>query len=105
MALTHERWPQGAWSSLSEVASTEHSDKGFNSEYVGADGKIDKGRLFGYILQNGKQMSLAQLRQVVMIVANVKSFNFAFRLIEEARLQGLLKLVQFEGKDYYKLGP
>jgi hypothetical protein len=34
-----EGLPMGCESSLSEVASTEHSDKGFNSEYVGEDGK------------------------------------------------------------------
>ena len=76
--------------------------EGFNSAYVGADGKIDKERLFGYILSGNKHMSLAQLRQVVMKVANVQSFNFAFRLIEEARLRGLLRLVENDGNDYYE---
>ena len=78
---------------------------GFNGEYVGVDGKIDKAKLFGYILQGGRYMSLAQLRQVVMNVANVRSFNFAFKLIEEARLQGIIQLVEIEGKSGYQLSP
>ena len=48
-------------------------------------------------------MSLAQLRQVVMKVANVQSFNFAFRLIEEARMSGIIEQVEIEGANYYQL--
>ena len=92
-----------------EPEQASHADTsqqgGFNSEYVGADGKIDKAKLFGYILQGGRYMSLAQLRQVVMNVANVRSFNFAFKLIEEARLQGIIQLVEIEGKSGYQLSP
>ena len=83
----------------------EKPSGGFNGEYVGADGKIDKAKLFGYILQGGRYMSLAQLRQVVMNVANVHSFNFAFRLIEEARLQGIIQPVAVDGKNGYELSP
>ena len=86
-------------------AGTEQQGGGFNGEYVGADGKIDKAKLFGYILQGGRYMSLAQLRQVVMNVANVHSFNFAFRLIEEARLQGIIQPVAVDGKNGYELSP
>lgn len=86
-------------------AGTEQQGGGFNGEYVGADGKIDKAKLFGYILQGGRYMSLAQLRQVVMNVANVHSFNFAFRLIEEARLQGIIQPVAVDGKSGYELSP
>ncbi len=50
-------------------------------------------------------MSLAQLRQVVMNVANVHSFNFAFNLIEEARLQGIIQPVAVDGKNGYELSP
>jgi len=86
-------------------AGTEQQGGGFNGEYVGADGKLDKAKLFGYILQGGRYMSLAQLRQVVMSVANVHSFNFAFRLIEEARLQGIIQPVAVDGKNGYELSP
>ena len=86
-------------------AATGQQGGGFNSEYVGADGKIDKTKLFGYILQGGREMSLAQLRQVIMNVANVRSFNFAFKLIEEARLQGIIQPAEIEGKSGYQLSP
>ncbi len=92
-----------------EPEQASHADigrqGGFNGEYVGADGKIDKTKLFGYILQGGKEMSLAQLRQVIMNVANVRSFNFAFKLIEEARLQGIIQPAEIEGKSGYQLSP
>ena len=87
-----------------EVPKSGQQD-GFNNEYVGANGKIDKAKLFGYILQGGKYMSLAQLRQVVMNVANVHSFNFAFKLIEEACMQGILQSVNIDGKSGYQLSP
>ena len=87
----------------SEAQDKEKQGGGFNVEYVGADGKINKAKLFGYILQGDKSMSLAQLRQVVMNVANVRSFNFAFRLIEEACLQGILQPMEIEGKSGYRL--
>ena len=103
-----EGLPVGCAAGL-EPEQASHADigqqGGFNSEYVGADGKIDKAKLFGYILQGGRYMSLAQLRQVVMNVANVRSFNFAFKLIEEARLQGIIQLVEIEGKSGYQLSP
>lgn len=82
-----------------------HDNAKFNPDYIGTDGKIDKVRLFGYILQGGKYMSLAQLRQVVMKVANVHSFNFAFRLIEEACQQGILRQQEESEKNYYMLSP
>ena len=80
----------------------QNKEGGFNRAYVGEDGKIDKTRLFGSVLAN---KSLAQLRQVVMNVANVHSFNFAFRLIEEARMQGILQPIEIDGKNYYQLSP
>ena len=89
----------------SEAQDKETQGGGFNGEYVGADGKIDKTKLFGYILQGGREMSLAQLRQVIMNVANVRSFNFAFKLIEEARLQGIIQPAEIEGKSGYQLSP
>ena len=40
-----------------------------------------------------------------MNVANVHSFNFAFRLIEEARMQGILLAIENDGKNCYQLSP
>ena len=95
----------GSDSGLTSEAQDKETQGGFNGEYVGADGKIDKTKLFGYILQGGREMSLAQLRQVIMNVANVRSFNFAFKLIEEARLQGIIQPAEIEGKSGYQLSP
>jgi hypothetical protein len=100
--LTAEGLPM-ACGSVKEDSVEGNEKSGFNPVYVGADGKIDKGRLFGYILAEGRQMGLAQLRQVVMKVANVQSFNFAFRLIEEARMLGIIEQAENEGKNYYQL--
>lgn len=90
---------------VAEEAPKRGQQEGFNGEYIDSNGKIDKAKLFGYILQGGKYMSLAQLRQVVMNVANVHSFNFAFKLIEEARMQGILQSVETDGKNGYQLSP
>ena len=76
----------------------------FNPDYIGSDGKIDKAKLFAYILPGDKRMALAQLRQVVMKVANVQSFNFAFRLIEEAVAQNVLQQIEIDGQTQYLLG-
>lgn len=74
----------------------------FNPAYV-ADSQIDKQRLFNYILPLGKQMDLTQLRAVVMKVAWIRSFNFAYRVIEEACEQGIIRLVEHEGNNVYEL--
>ena len=75
----------------------------FNPMYLGADGKFDKMKLFGYILQKGKRMHLAQLREVVMKVGNIKSFNFAGKLIEEACINGVIAQTESEGQKVYGL--
>jgi len=83
-------------------SASDESTK-FNPTYLAPDGKFDKPKLFGYILQNGKRMHPAQLRQVVMNVGNIKSFNFAGKLIEEACLQGLIALTESDGIKAYAL--
>ncbi len=80
---------------------TDNADKRFNTAYLLPDGHFDQKKLFGYILQNGRRMALDQLRQVVMKVGNIKSFNFAGKLIEEAKLQGLIGQVYENGQKYY----
>lgn len=77
--------------------------EGFNTAYLGADGKFDKMKLFGYILQKGKRMHLAQLREVVMKVGNIKSFNFAGKLIEEACVNGVIGQTEVDGQKVYGL--
>lgn len=89
-------------SSLSGALTVRAEKTAFNPDFV-SDNKIDKNKLFGYILSDKKQMSLAQLRQVVMKVANIQSFNFAFRVIEEARLCGILDRVDTDTGSYYQL--
>lgn len=89
-------------SSSSPAPAVRAEKTAFNPDFV-SDNKIDKNKLFGYILSDKKQMSLAQLRQVVMKVANIQSFNFAFRVIEEARLCGILDRVDTDTGSYYQL--
>ena len=89
-------------SSLSGAPTVRAEKTAFNPDFV-SDNKIDKNKLFGYILSDKRQMSLAQLRQVVMKVANIQSFNFAFRVIEEARLCGILDRVDTDTGSYYQL--
>ena len=84
-------------------APTGNTDTKFNPMYLMQDGRFDQKKLFGYILQNGKRMAPDQLRQVVMRVGNIKSFNFAGKLIEEAKLQGLIGQVYENNNKYYAL--
>ena len=82
-------------------ASNENTK--FNPAYLGPDGKFDQPKLFGYILQNGKRMPLAQLRQVVMNVGNIRRFNFAGLLIDEACANGIIALSDYNGTKAYAL--
>lgn len=75
-----------------------NTDTKFNPMYLTPDGRFDQKKLFGYILQNGRRMAPDQLRQVVMRVGNIKSFNFAGKLIEEAKFQGLIGQVYENGR-------
>ena len=85
------------------LAPTGNTDTKFNPMYLMQDGRFDQKKLFGYILQNGKRMAPDQLRQVVMRVGNIKSFNFAGKLIEEAKLQGVIGQVYENNNKYYAL--
>ena len=86
-----------------ELTNERMKVEGFNTAYLGVDGKFDKMKLFGYILQKGKRMHLAQLREVVMKVGNIKSFNFAGKLIEEACVNGVIGQTECEGQKVYGL--
>ena len=93
--------PQNA--SLSGAPAVRTEKASFNPEYLTSDNKIDKARLFGYILSDGRKMALPQLRQVVMKVANIQSFNFAFRVIDEAHTAGLVQTLKEGTNTYYQL--
>ena len=83
------------------AASSDNSK--FNPTYLMPDGHFDQRKLFTYILQDGKRMSPEQLRQVVMRVGNIRSFNFAGKLIEEAKTQGLIGQIYDHNTKYYAL--
>lgn len=87
-----------------DSASPASSDNSkFNPTYLMPDGHFDQRKLFTYILQDGKHMSPEQLRQVVMRVGNIRSFNFAGKLIEEAKTQGLIGQIYDHNTKYYAL--
>ena len=87
-----------------DSASPASSDNSkFNPTYLMPDGHFDQRKLFTYILQDGKRMSPEQLRQVVMRVGNIRSFNFAGKLIEEAKTQGLIGQIYDHNTKYYAL--
>ena len=86
----------------SQTPSKNSNTERLNPAYVDEDGRVDHRRLFEYILPENKRMSLAQLRQVVMKVANVRSFNLAYRIIVEACSKGLVRKIKIDGTDYYE---
>ena len=83
--------------------TTDNADKKFNSDYLLPDGRFDQRKLFNYILKDGKRMSPEQLRQVVMRVGNIRSFNFAGKLIEEAKTQGIIGQIYDLNTKFYAL--
>ena len=86
----------------SEAQDKEKQGGGFNSEYVGADGKIDKAKLFGYVLQ-GRSMTWNDLRAQLMQTAHIRSAHFAETLMQEARDSGLIQTLLINGRREYLL--
>lgn len=86
----------------SEAQDKEKQGGGLNSEYVGADGKIDKAKLFGYILQGGS-LSWNDLRAKLMQTAHIRSVHFAETLMQEARDGGLMQTLLINGRREYLL--
>ena len=80
----------------------EKQGGGFNGEYIGADGKIDKVKLFGYILQGGS-LTWNDLRTKIMQAANIRSVHFAETIMQEARDSGLIQTLLFNGRREYLL--
>ncbi len=75
-------------------------NRGFNIEYVGSDGKIDKARLFEHILE-GKSLTWNNLRESIMQAANIRSVHFAETLIQEARDGGLIRTILKDSRREY----
>ena len=86
----------------SEAQDKETQGGGFNGEYVGADGKIDKTKLFGYILQGGS-LAWNDLRAKLMQTAHIRSVHFAETLMQEARDGGLMQTLLINGRREYLL--
>ena len=86
----------------SEAQGKEKQGGGFNSEYVRADGKIDKAKLFGYVLQ-GRSMTWNDLRAQLMQTAHIRSAHFAETLMQEARDSGLIQTLLINGRREYLL--
>ena len=76
------------------ATKTEHRQP-FNPDYM-TDGKINKTKLFAYILPEKKQMTWQQLRAVVMNVMNIESSSFADKLLHEALDESAIRLVEDE---------
>ena len=83
-------------------ANKETGGTGFNSEYVGADGKLDKVRLFGSVLQGGS-LPWNDLRSRLMQTAHIRSVHFAETLMQEARDGGLIQTLLINGRREYLL--
>ena len=100
-----EGLPVGCAAGL-EPEQASHADigrqGGFNGEYVGADGKIDKAKLFGYILQGGS-LAWNDLRAKLMQTAHIRSVHFAETLMQEARDGGLMQTLLINGRREYLL--
>lgn len=75
-----------------------------NPAYLNQEGKIDKQKLFAYILPDGKRMSWMQLRAVVMRVTNIQSFKFADTILTDAVQEKIVREVEGqEGSHIYEL--
>ena len=92
----------GSDSGLTSEAQDKETQGGFNGEYVGADGKIDKTKLFGYILQGGS-LAWNDLRAKLMQTAHIRSVHFAETLMQEARDGGLMQTLLINGRREYLL--
>ena len=84
-------------------SSASHDSAKFNPAFVGSDGKIDKTRLFGYVLAD-KSLAWNDLRTRIMQTANIRSVHFAETLMQEARDGGLLQTILINSRREYMLG-
>lgn len=73
----------------------------FTPEYT-TEGKIDKAKLFGYVLQGGS-LTWNDLRTRLMQTANIRSVHFAETLMQEARDGGLIQALLINGRREYLL--
>ena len=84
------------------TSGAQDKEGGFNRAYVGADGKIDKARLFESVLFN-KSLAWNDLRAQLMQKAGIRSPHFAETLIQEARDGGMLQTILINGRREYLL--
>ena len=86
------------------ISSQETKRSPLNPRYLTPDGMIDKSQLFGYILKDGKRMSLPQLRQVVMNVMKISSYNFASSILTQAMSENIIRSITLDqGGVFYEL--
>ena len=85
------------------TSGAQDKEGGFNRAYIGADGKIDKARLFESVLAN-KSLAWNDLRLQLMQKAGIRSPHFAETLIQEARDGGMLQTILINGRREYLLG-
>lgn len=103
--VDREGLPVGCAESSDLTSGKQDKEKqggGFNGEYVGADGKLDKAKLFGFILQGGS-LAWNDLRTKLMQTAHIRSVHFAESLMQEARDGGLMQTLLINGRREYLL--
>ena len=85
---------------VSSHASRESAK--FTPAYVASDGKIDKTKLFSYVLGD-KSLTWNELRAQIMQTANIRSVHFAETLMQEARDSGLIQTFLVNNRREYML--
>ena len=100
--ISPEGLPVACYVPEEENKNTPH-DSGFNPEFLGSDGRIDKQRLFGTILHQ-RSLTWMELNAEIVEKANVRSRRFADTLINEARdLKIITSMVSRDGYKRYGL--
>ena len=100
--ISPEGLPVACYVPEEENKNTPHNS-GFNPEYIGPDGRIDKQRLFGTILHQ-RSLTWMELNAEIVEKANVRSKRFADTLINEARDLKIIKsMVSRDGYKRYGL--
>ena len=91
---------QNVEENISSAASRESVK--FTPSFVGTDGKIDKTKLFDFVLRD-KSLPWNELRTKMMQTANIHSVHFAETLMQEARDSGLLQTLLINNRREYML--
>jgi len=83
-------------------SSASRESMKFTPTFVTPDGKIDKIKLFGFVLRD-KSLAWNDLRAHIMQTANIRSVHFAETLMQEARDSGLLQTLLINNRREYML--